>query len=100
MFLDMIDNIKFDWGNVDVFNEYYIQHKGNIKETINSNLFYPFRWQDWRKLLSPSEIPNVYSVHLYHTMFEKHGVIDDIEVILSENPGLMLSKISNMISSS
>jgi hypothetical protein len=97
MFLDMIDNIKLDWGNVDVFNKYYLQHHGSVDETFNSFQFYPMSWKNWRYLLSIMDVPNSYSVHLYHTMFERNGVIDDIEMILEKNPGLMLSKIVHVI---
>jgi len=99
MFLDMIDDIKHTWGNVGVFNKYYLRHQGNITETIDSLLFYPIRWGEWRYLLSIMDIPNVYSIHLYHTMFERNGMIDDIEGILSRNRETMLSKIWRIIQS-
>ena len=93
MFLHMIGNMEYVWGNVDIFNKYYLQCHGNITETVNSLLFYPLKWREWRYLLSIMEIPDVYSVHLYHTMFEKYGMISDIEGILWRNKETMLSKI-------
>ena len=97
MFLDMIDNIKLDWGNVDVFNEHYLKRMGNREETIYSKLFYPVEWEEWRYILSIMEIPDVYSVHLFHTMFEKNGMIKDIEGLLWRNPELMLARIARKI---
>jgi len=98
MFLSMIDNMEYIWGNVDVFNRYYLQFRGNISETINSLLFYPFKWKEWEYSLSPIKMPDVYSIHLYHTMFERYGIIDNIENILLRNKNFILSKISNNIS--
>ena len=97
MFLDMIDNIKHVWGNVDIFNDYYLQHHGNKDETIDSLLFYPLKWREWRYLLSIMDVPDTYSVHLYHTMFEKGGMINDIEGLLWRNRETMLSKIWSTI---
>lgn len=93
MFLDMINNIEYIWGNVDIFNKYYSDHIGNTKETIDSQLFYPLKWREWRYLLSVMSIPDIYSIHLYHTMFEKYDTINNIEDVLLRNPDLMLSQI-------
>jgi len=97
MFLDMIPDIKLDWGNVEVFNNHYLLRMGNTEETIYSKLFYPLEWGEWRYLLSIMDIPEVYSVHLFHTMFEKNDIIKDIEGLLKRNPEIMLAKIARNI---
>lgn len=97
MFIDMIGDLKLDWGNVKIFNKHYFRYKRNINETIDSKLFYPFGWTEWNRVMENGDIPDVYSVHLYHTMFEREGIIDNIKEIIKESPGSILSKMDRFI---
>jgi hypothetical protein len=97
MFVDMIDCIMLEWGNVRIFNNHYHNHQGNIKETINSYLFYPIRWENWKNIISVGDIPDTFSIHLYHTMFERNDMINKLEEYLWKNQNTILSKISRRI---
>lgn len=96
MYINMLSDLKLDWGNVKVFNKHYFKRFQNVRETIDSKLFYPYKWNDWEVMLSDIEIPDVYSIHLYHTMFERSGMIDNIEEIIDENKCL-LTKVRDFV---
>lgn len=95
MFLDMIQNLKYDWGNVQVFTRSYRKFKRSGNPTIVSRLFFPFEWTEWEELLQePSgQYMDIYSVHLYHTMFERAGMIDTIDQWCKDNPKTLLGKL-------
>ncbi len=98
MFLYMIDNLKYEWGNIKVFNDIYKQFKGNIHANFKPDMFYPFSWKKWDNLLKNIPIPkNCYSVHLYNTMFERNNCIDNIEQWCINNPDTMLGRLNNLI---
>ena len=99
MFLDMINNLKYEWGNVKIFNDSYQKYKGNIKPTHNSKDFFPFKWNEWKYLLNEKnyiEMPK-YSIHLYHTMFERANMIDNIELWCDNNPETILGSLKKWI---
>ncbi len=101
MFLDMIDNLKFDWGNVKVFNTSYKKFKNNNTPTHESHLFFPYTWTEWDKILQPTgTIPtkNVFSFHLYHTMFEREEMIDNIDEWCIRNPNTILGFLNKWVS--
>jgi len=75
VFLNCIDNIKHDWGNVTVFGDEYEKIYGNSNSTHDDKLFYPFPYYEWKTLLTGAGIPHVYSVHLYHSMFERNNMV-------------------------
>ena len=77
VFLDCIENLKLEWGNVVVFTDCYRKRYGNTDCTHDHKLFYPFSWRGWNCLFQDSEIPDVYSVHLYHTMLERADLVLD-----------------------
>ena len=82
IFLNCIENIKKEWGNVTVFGNEYEKMYGNIKYTHANELFYPYSWREWNTLFKKIEIPNVYSIHLYHTMLERNNMIKSKEEYL------------------
>jgi len=92
MFLDMINNIKYKWGNVKVFNEYFRKYKGYSIKPYRSFDFYPFNWKDWEIMLSPIPIPECYSVHLYNTMIQRN--INDIKKFIDERPESLIGQLS------
>lgn len=97
MFKEILKNLKYEWGNVLVFNKFAKEH--GYKRTMANRQFYPFPWQKWDTLLTKMDIPDVYSVHMYHTMLEKRlGVdIDEIEGLIKTIPNLLLGKIERRI---
>ena len=99
MFLDMIQHIKKDWGNVNVFNDVCIKHRGNNNATCDYKLFYPFDWKNWDIWLDKySKIFNdCYSIHLYHTMFERSNMIKCITDWMDMHPESLLSTIDRII---
>jgi hypothetical protein len=99
MFLDMMDDLELEWGNVVVFNKHYEIHHGNTNETIDGKMFYPYSWENWIDLLKIREIPNVYSVHLYHTMFERHNIIDRVSGYANNVPNSLLGRIGRWVTS-
>ena len=112
IFLKCIDNIKYKWGNVNLFNKIYDEIDLSV-EVLDSKYFYPYQWTEWDKALHNNPIPDCYSVHLYHTMYERYERIfldgkDDIkgvphsttlELYLKENPDCMLSQIKHNVES-
>ncbi len=56
MFLDMLDNLKYTWGNVKIFNDSYTKYKGNNNPTCDNYDYFPFKWNKW-------EIPFLLSNH-------------------------------------
>lgn len=97
MFLDMVHNIRREWGNVGVFNKFYLAHKGDIKPTHDNSQYYPYTWDQWDTPLHTLPIPKVKSVHLYHTMFERNGILGSIERRIKLNKFSMLSRIYHKI---
>ena len=95
MFLDMIDNIQYKWGNVKVFNTYFRKHKGNTIKPYNSTDFYPFSWKNWDYMLSDMDIPDTYSVHLYNTMVQRN--MGDVKKFIDKNPNSLLGKLNTFI---
>lgn len=90
VFSNCIAQIKHDWGNVGVFADAYKDFFGHTNSTHDDKLFYPFRWQDWNTLLTDIEIPDVYSIHLYHTMFERNNMIKNKE---DYNPNTLIGRL-------
>lgn len=98
MFIGMVGDMKTEWGNVGVFNKHYMEAMGNTNSTVNNKLFYPFKWNEWNNLLSNMEVPeDVYSVHLYHTMFERSGVIDKVDQYIKHNASSIIGGMDRMI---
>jgi hypothetical protein len=95
MFLDMIDNIQYKWGNVKVFNTYFRKHKGNTIKPYNSTDFYPFSWKNWDYMLSDMDISDTYSVHLYNTMVQRN--MGDVKKFIDEKPNSLLGKLNTFI---
>lgn len=77
LFTACINDIKHSWGNVTLFADKYKEFFGHTKSTHNDRHFYPFPWTEWSKLLLSTDIPDVYSIHLYHTMLERNGHVHD-----------------------
>lgn len=90
VFHNCISKLKKKWGNVVVFTDEYRKVFGNTDCTHDHKLFYPFSWRDWKQLFIQQEIPDVYSVHLYHTMIENSNLVMDKE---SYNPSTLLGKM-------
>jgi len=90
VFLNCIPKLKKVWGNVNVFTEEYLNLYGNMNCTHDYKLFYPFSWREWSFLFKDLQIPDVYSVHLYHTMIEKANLVLDKDFY---KPSTMLGKI-------
>lgn len=72
-----IENIKYSWGNVRVFSKEYVNYYKEIKYTHDKKLFYPYNWNEWDAIFKIKNIPDCYSLHLYHTMFERNNYIKD-----------------------
>lgn len=79
VFKNCISKLKKKWGNVVVFTNEYEKAYGNTDCTHDHKLFYPFSWKNWNALFKDTEIPDVYSVHLYHTMLENAGLVFERE---------------------
>ncbi len=99
MFNELSNNVQKDWGNVNIFNDMCIKYRGDNKPTCNHKLFYPFDWRLWDIWLEP--YTDVYdecsSIHLYHTMFERSGMIQCITDWMDRHPQSLLSTIDRMI---
>ena len=72
LFLECIENTKYDWGALEVFTDAYKKKYGHTKLTHPSNLFYPYKWYEWNTLFENIEIPNAYSLHFYQKALEDH----------------------------
>lgn len=71
MFLDCISLIKNYWGNVLVFSQVYKQYFGNAKPTHKNELFYPYKWNEYKKLFKRTTIPlEAFSIHFYSNVLE------------------------------
>lgn len=92
IFLECINNIRSEWGNVEVFTNAYIKKYPNIPHHYDK-LFYPFSWRDWNKLFLQSNIPDCYSIHLYHQMLEKNNKVIDKNF---NESSLMLNLVNNV----
>ena len=79
VFLKCLPKIKKTWGNVNVFTREYKKFFGNTECTHDHKLFYPFSWKEWGTLFKDTQIPDVYSVHLYHTMLENSNNVKNKE---------------------
>lgn len=90
LFLKCLPKIKKTWGNVNVFTEEYKKAFGNTKCTHDNKLFYPFNWRQWKTMFLDLPIPDVYSVHLYHTMLERS---DNVKEKKEYSPKTMLGRI-------
>lgn len=77
VFRNCLSKLKKEWGNVVVFTDEYRKVFGNTDCSHDYKLFYPFSWRDWQELFKKKEIPDVYSVHLYHTMIENANLVMD-----------------------
>ena len=92
IFLDCIKNIKYDWGNVEVFTNAYLSKYKVIPHDLDKH-FYPFSWKEWNTMFKDIKIPNCYSVHLYHQMLEKNNKLIDEDF---NTPSLMLRLVDNV----
>ena len=99
MFVYLIDNIKHKWGNVKVFNDACIKYRGDNNPTCDHTLFYPFDWKGWGEWLKQPtiDIDRHYSIHLFHTMFERNNMVDDIKSWISSNPNSLLSQVADVV---
>lgn len=79
---EAIENIKEKWGNVTVFGDSYEKHYGHSNSSHNDKLFYPYTWEEWNKLFMDIEIPECYSLHIYHTMLERNNMVKTKEEYL------------------
>jgi len=95
MFLYMIRNISPEWGNVRIFTNYYRKFNNCSKHIYDSELFYPIKWNEYMKILRDIKIPDVYSLHTYNTMFERDGIINDIQDKIQS--GSLLERIVNFV---
>jgi len=77
VFLNCINNIKKSWGNVTLFADEYFKVYGHTNSTHDDKLFYPFNWVEWDTLFNDVDIPETYSVHLYHTKIEQNNMVKD-----------------------
>lgn len=103
MFLGMIEDLQFNWGNVKVFNHHYQLRYGNTNETIDGKLFFPFTWEEWKVLINANydnKILDGFSIHLYHTMFERAKMIDNIEILAKNKKDTLLGKIHKWVNES
>ena len=94
MFNTMKKHIKKEWGNVHVFNRYCtVQSKSLFDQ------YFPYEWQQWDTILKkPSfDMYKLYSIHLYHTMFERANMIDNIDEWIRNNKNTMLSLVDKHI---
>ena len=93
LFLECIRNIKYDWGNVGVFTEAYINHFDNIPHTYD-RLLYPYTWREFDMLFKEVALnPACYSVHLYGKLFEDNQIYVDEEY---NKPSLLYNLIQNV----
>ena len=73
MFLECINSIKNNWGNIQVFTNVYRKYFGNTNPTHKNELFYPYKWKEYRKIIMNVQIPkDVYSIHFYSNALERY----------------------------
>ncbi len=71
---DCIANVQKKWGNVKVFTDAYQKNFGNINQSHDGYLFYPYTWKNWKKLFDKGDIPTkCYSVHFYTAAINHHS---------------------------
>ncbi len=71
LFLECIPLIKSNWGNVQVFSQVYKKYFGHANPTHKNELFYPYKWNEYKKLIRKTNIPlDSYSVHFYSNALE------------------------------
>lgn len=93
VFTECIKNIKYDWGNVEVFADAYKNHFGQVPHHYDK-LFYPYPWQDHDKLFQEVDIPKeCYSIHLWGKMIEDRGQTIDESYY---EPSLLFNLIENV----
>jgi mannosyltransferase OCH1-like enzyme len=80
-----INKIKLSWGNVRVFSDEYKKEYGSIIYTHDKSLFYPYNWDKWDDVFKISSMPNAYSLHLYHSMFERNNKIKEKEYYIENS---------------
>jgi|SRR6056297_3535697 len=91
---EAIDNIKKDWGNVGVFSEAYKKYYGTpIKYTHQNRLFYPYLHTEKEVLFNNVKIPNTYSIHIYHTFFDRSNIFVDEDYVRNKIPNSLLTKL-------
>jgi hypothetical protein len=93
LFVECVNNIKYNWGNVEVFSAAYKNYFGEIPHHYDK-LFYPYSWDQHDKLFQEIEIPeDCYSIHLWGKM------IEDASQNIDESyckPSLLLDLIQNV----
>ena len=73
MFIDCMNLTKNNWGNIQVFSSVYKKYFGHTNPTHKNELFYPYKWEDFMKLIRKVDIPmNAYSVHFYSNALEHY----------------------------
>lgn len=77
VFLNCVNKTKKKWGNVETFADECDNYFGHSDSTHDDLLFYPYTWRQWNRALTDIPIPDVYSVHLYHTMYERNNKVSD-----------------------
>ena len=92
MFLEMINHLKLEWGNVQIFNKF-----NKHEQTHKSEDFFPFKWNEWEILFLKKSLPDCYSIHLYHTMFERANLINSIEFIIQQSSQSMIGELNKWI---
>ena len=71
IFLECMPLIKSNWGNIQVFSQVYKKYFGHANPTHKNELFYPYKWNEYNKLLRKTNIPlDAYSVHFYSNALE------------------------------
>jgi len=71
IFQECINMIKMNWGNIQIFSQAYKNFYGNTNPTHISELFYPYKWADYKRIVSNYDIPlNSYSLHFYSNALE------------------------------
>ena len=99
LFRECINNIKYNWGNVDVLSKIYKEYKNNNRFLTNpvvydSEYFYPVLWNEYNKLLDDIKIPEKsLSIHLFNTMFEREYGFENLESLVMQNKNSLLYKL-------
>ena len=73
IFQECIKTIKMSWGNVQIFTHAYKNFFGNTNPTHCSELFYPYKWTDYKRIVHNYNIPiDAYSVHFYSNVLDRN----------------------------
>lgn len=74
LFLECINRIGKNWGNVKSFSEAYKIYFGNYNPTHPNEWFYPYDYRNFMNIYKNVEIPkNSYSIHFYSGYLEGYS---------------------------